>query len=57
MTDKRYYIGPHGHRVTVEGDGNRAEHLGQTLEDLGYTEVTEDEYLARNVRKNELVTY
>lgn len=54
--DKRYYIGPHGHRVTVE-NSDRANRLVAQLLDLGYEEVTEREYLHRNERVRGLQTY
>lgn len=50
---ERYFIGPDGRRVMVEGDGERADKLIRTLEELGYKEVQEEEYL----RPHTLVVY
>jgi len=57
MNDRRYYIGPNGQRVIVQATSDRAERLVAWMLERGYQEVSEDEYLARNVRRNELVTY
>ena len=54
---KRYFIGPQGQRVTIDGISDRAKRLVTWMLDNGYSEVTEDEYLTRNVKRNELTTY